>query len=75
MIKIWDNHNKQWLEPMSIHFGDDGIIWKITAKKPGDDPLSDGWYDFDDNNGLEKVAIIGDIKLHTALIPKVTDKK
>jgi len=75
MIKIWDNHNKQWLEPMKINFGKDGIIWRVTACKPGEDPISDGWYSIIDD-GLKKIAIIGDISMNVELIPKpVADGK
>jgi len=69
MIKIWDNHNSQWLEPMAINFGKDGVIWRVTACKPGDDPLSDGWYDLQGDD-LNKIAIIGDIKMNEDLVPQ-----
>ncbi len=69
-IKIWDSHHKQWLEPMSIFFGEDGLIWKVCAKKPGDNPLSDGWYDFQSDD-LDKIAIIGEIKMNEHLIPNL----
>ena len=68
-IKIWDNHNKQWLEPMSIFFGKDNTIWRITACKEGEDPLSDGWYDLQ-NKDLESISIIGDISFNTHLLPQ-----
>ena len=42
-IKIWDNHNKQWLEPMAIFFGKENTIWKVTACKIGENPLNEGW--------------------------------
>lgn len=69
MIKIWDDHNKQWLEPMEINFGKDGSIWRVVACKHGEDPLSDGWYNLIDND-LKKIAIIGDIRMNVELIPK-----
>lgn len=72
MINIWDNHNKQWLEPMAIFFGDDGKPWKINAKKIGEDPLSDGWYDLHGDD-LNKIGIVGDITMNVELIPE--DKK
>lgn len=67
-IKIWDSHNQQWLEPMSIFFGKDNIIWRINACKIGEDPLSDGWYDLKGDD-LNKIAIIGDIKMNIELLP------
>lgn len=68
-IKIWDNHNKQWLEPMAIFFGKDNVIWKVDAVKPGEDPLSDGWYALEGKD-LKKIAITGDIEFNTKLLPK-----
>ena len=68
-IKIWDNHNKQWLEPMVINFGKEGLIWRVTACKPGEDPLSDGWYDLEGED-LKKIAITGDINMNIELLPK-----
>ncbi len=68
-IKIWDNHNKQWLEPMTICFGKDNVIWKITACVPGQDPLTDGWYDLKGDD-LNKIAIVGNINYNTNLLPE-----
>lgn len=56
MIKIWDNKNEQWLEPMVIFFGKDDSIWRVQACKPGDDPLSDGWYDIQ-GEALKNITI------------------
>lgn len=67
-IKIWDDHNKQWLEPMAIYFGKDNTIWKVTACKPGEDPLSDGWYDFVGDD-LSMIAITGEFKFNENLLP------
>lgn len=67
-IKIWDNFNKQWLEPMSIYFGKDNVIWKVKACKPNEDPLSDGWYDLMGDD-LKNIAIIGDFNYNTELLP------
>ena len=44
-FKIWDKHNKQFLEPMAVFFGEEDTVWKVTAKKYGDNALTDGWYD------------------------------
>lgn len=66
-IKIWDDYNKQWLEPIAIFFGKDNSIWRVTACKVGDDPLSNGWYDLQ-NEDLKKIAIIGDINWNEHLI-------
>jgi hypothetical protein len=66
-IKIWDSHNQQWLEPMAIYFGKDNSIWKIDAVKPGDDPLTDGWYDLRGED-LKKISIIGEIKHNESLL-------
>lgn len=67
-IKIWDNHNQQWLEPMAIFFGKDNAICRVNACKEGDDPLSKGWYDLQGDD-LKKIAIIGDINCNKELIP------
>lgn len=68
-ITIWDNHNKQWLEPMAIFFDKNNNIWKVDACKIGDEPLVDGWYSLKDKD-LEKIAIIGEINFNNHLIPK-----
>lgn len=73
-IKIWDTHNKQWLEPMAIYFGRDNLIWKVDAIIPGADPLSDGWYDLRGDD-LKKISITGDIMLNPKLMPKESEKK
>ena len=69
-IKIWDNHNQQWLEPMAIFFGKDNTVWKVTACKIGEDPLSDGWYDLQGDD-LKKIAIVGDFNWNVDLLPSV----
>lgn len=66
-MKIWDNHNKQWLEPMAIFFGIDNVIWKISACKPGENPIEDGWYDIQGDD-LKKIAIVGEISLNSELL-------
>lgn len=66
-IRIWDNVNKQWLEPMAIYFKDNNTIERVTAIKPDDDPLTDGWYDIK-NDDLKHIAIIGDINFNVNLI-------
>jgi len=71
MIRIYDHHNKQWLEPMSIFFGDDGFIWKVDAKIPGQDPVSDGWYSLRGDD-LKKISIIGGIDYNTELLNQQT---
>jgi hypothetical protein len=68
-IKIWDNHNKQWLEPMAIFFGRDNTIWKVNAIAPGSDPISDGWYDLQGED-LKKISITGDISHNPELMKK-----
>lgn len=68
-IKIWDNHNKQWLEPMAIFFGRDNTIWKVDAIVPGADPLTDGWYDLQGED-LKKISITGDISHNPELMKK-----
>jgi hypothetical protein len=53
-----------------IFFGGAGdMIWKITAKKPDSDVLTDGWFDFAGET-LIKVAIIGDINWNVEIIPE-----
>jgi len=74
MLKIWDSHNSQWLEPIAIYFGKDGVICRVTACKPGDDPLSDGWYNLKGDD-LKKIAIIGELKMNKELLPKITEEK
>ena len=68
-VKIWDNSNKQWLEPMVIFFGKGNSIWKVQAVVPGEDPLSDGWYDLTGND-LQEISITGDIEFNPELLPK-----
>lgn len=68
-IKIWDNHNKQWLDPMAIYFDENNKICKVTACKKGDDPLSDGWYDLKGDD-LDKIAIVGDLNWNVNLLNK-----
>lgn len=67
-IKIWDNHNQQWLEPMAIFFGKGNTVWKVTACKIGEDPLSDGWYDLQGDD-LKKIAVVGDFNWNVDLLP------
>lgn len=69
MIKIWDNHNKQWLEPMAIFFGKDNSICRIEALKPGDVPLDNGWYKLEGKD-LKKIAITGQLNYNSELLPK-----
>lgn len=68
-MRIWDNYNKQWLEPMVIYFGADQEVWKIDAVKKGEYPLEDGWYSLQGED-LEHIAIDGEIELNKHLIPK-----
>ena len=67
-IKIWDSVNNQWLEPMAIFFGKENTVWKVTACKIGEDPLSDGWYDLHGDD-LKKIAITGSFSWNTHLLP------
>lgn len=67
-IKIWDNHNKQWLEPMAIFFGKNNSISKVSACTIGANPISDGWYDLQGDD-LNKIAIVGDISFNPELMP------
>jgi hypothetical protein len=68
-IKIWDNKNKQWLEPMSIIFGNDECkISEVNACIPGDDPIFNGWYKFKGKD-LKHIAIVGDMNYNSNLIP------
>ena len=67
-IRIWDNHNKQWLEPMAIYFGKDNAIWKVDACKLNEEPLKDGWYDLKGDD-LKQIAIVGDFNYNTELLP------
>lgn len=67
-IKIWDNHNQQWLEPMAIFFGKENTIWRVAACKIGEEPLSDGWYDLQGDD-LKKIAIVGDFNWNIDLLP------
>lgn len=68
-VKIWDDHNKQWLEPIAIFFGKDNTVWRITACKPNEDALTDGWYELADED-LKQIAIIGSINHNIELIPE-----
>ena len=68
-IKIWDDHNKQWLEPMTLFFGKDSTPYEVRACIPGEDPLEDGWYNLQGDD-LSKIAIVGDISHNTHLLPE-----
>lgn len=67
-IKIWDNYNKQWLEPVTLFFGDGGVIWRVDAKIPGENPLQDGWFSIQGDQ-LNDIAIKGDVTLNNHLLP------
>lgn len=67
MVKIFDHTNKQWLEPIAIYFGKDNLIWRVEANIPGEDPISDGWYMFK-NEDLCKISIIGEINHNIELL-------
>ena len=56
-IKIWDTHNKQWLEPMTLSYGKNNNIVKITACIVGSDPIVDGWYNIE-NKDLQKIVML-----------------
>lgn len=71
-VKIWDSHNRQWLEPMAIFFDKENTIRRLTACKTGSDPISDGWYDLQGED-LKKVAIVGDFNWNTNLLPPQSD--
>ena len=68
MLKIWDNKNKQWLEPMAIYFKDNEI-YRITACKPNTEVFSEGWYVIEGRD-LKKVAVTGEVNFNTKLLPK-----
>lgn len=68
-IQIWDNHNRQWLEPIAIFFGKENTVWKVQACLPGANPLTDGWYDIE-GDALSRIAITGEISHNTGLLPK-----
>ena len=67
-IKIWDNHNKQWLEPIAIYFGTGKHIWQVVASRPGENPLEDGRYTIT-GDALSQIAIVGDVNYNTNLLP------
>jgi len=69
-IKIWDDHNKQWLKPTAIYFDSDGKIHRVSAMKlEHTDSLRDGWYTIIDED-LKKIAITGEIEHNLNLLPK-----
>lgn len=53
-FKIWDKHNKQFLEPMAVFFGEEDTIWKVytgnkrlwckTYKKVNSSVMIDEYY-------------------------------
>ena len=53
---------------MAIFFGKDNTVWKVTACKIGEEPLSDGWYDLQGDD-LKKIAIVGDFNWNLDLLP------
>lgn len=67
-MKVWDNSNKQWLEPIAIFFGKENIVWRVEACIPGEDPLTDGWYTFVGDD-LTKISISGSITHNPELMP------
>lgn len=34
-VKIWDNNNSRWLDPLGIYFDSNGEVSKIVACEPG----------------------------------------
>lgn len=68
-IRIWDSHNLQWLEPISISFNNKNEIARVCACMPNADILKDGWYDLKGDD-LNKIAIVGDISMNVELVPK-----
>lgn len=68
-IRIWNNKNKKWYEPISIMFDKECKIWKITAIIEGEDSLSSKWYDFHEPD-LSNIAIVGNINFNINLIPR-----
>ena len=75
-VKIWDNYNKQWLEPMMICFRRDGVVSKVSACVVGADPISDGWFDIQGED-LRQIAITGEVSFNAYLLPPpdITDKE
>lgn len=69
MVKIWDNQNKQWLDPIDIRFDRNNLIASVSAIKPGDDPLKDGWYKIEGDD-LNKIAIQGMINMNLHNLPQ-----
>lgn len=63
-----NSQNQQWLEPMAIFFDKDNTIWRVTACKIGEEPISDGWYDLQGDD-LKNIAIVGDFNWNADLLP------
>lgn len=66
-INIWDSYNRQWLEPMSFIFDDNGYICQLSACKKGENPLEYGYYTIRGED-LNKVAIFGTINQNIELL-------
>lgn len=67
MVYIWDSVNKQWLEPMDIHFDNNGFIYRINACQPGADLLGDGYYTIVGED-INKISIVGQIKVNNHIL-------
>ncbi len=74
MIKVWDNHNKQWLNPTAIMFDNDGQVCRVSAMEQNHtDPIRDGWWTFEEKD-MDKIAVVGGIDHNLKLLPNIINK-
>jgi hypothetical protein len=71
MIKVYNSKTGKWLEPMILFFGKDGVIWRVDAVEPNEDPMYDGWYKIEGDD-LQYVSIVGDVQHGIELLPQKT---
>lgn len=68
-MKIWDNHNKQWLIVTGIYFNQNGDVERITANVPGQGELGDPFYNIYGKD-LDKVGIHCTVTHNEKIVPK-----
>lgn len=68
-MKLWDNHNKQWLVITAIYFDQEGNIERIIANVQGQCELGDPFYNIEGDD-LKKIAINQNIVHNKNILPE-----